>query len=78
MKKINLKSKFQKINYTNNFGELIIHSLDEIPQKRERVFIVSVREDVLDDIGLPFMCLDSSIFPDPKEERYIKPNFSYI
>ena len=41
-----------------------------VPQKRERVFIVSVREDVLDDIGLPFMCLDSSIFPDPKEERY--------
>ena len=41
-----------------------------VPQKRERVFIVSVREDVLDDIGLPFMCLDSSIFPDSKEERY--------
>jgi len=41
-----------------------------VPQKRERVFIVSVREDVLDDIGLPFMCLDSSVFPDPKEERY--------
>ena len=38
--------------------------------KERKSFIVSVREDVLDDIGLPFMCLDSSIFPDPKEERY--------
>ena len=38
-----------------------------VPQKRERVFIVSVRNDVLDAIGLPFMCLDSEIFPTPEE-----------
>ena len=30
--------------------------------KRERVFIVAVRDDVLDAIGLPFMCL-SGLFP---------------
>ena len=28
-----------------------------VPQKRERVFIVSVRNDVLDDIDMPFMLL---------------------
>ena len=38
-----------------------------VPQKRERVFIVSVRNDVLDAIGLPFMCLDGEIFPTPEE-----------
>ena len=35
-----------------------------VPQKRERIFIVSVRNDVLDKIGMPFMCL-GSLFPDP-------------
>ena len=29
----------------------------ESHKKRERVFIVAVRDDVLDAIGLPFMCL---------------------
>ena len=28
-----------------------------VPQKRERVCIVGVRNDVLDAIGMPFMCL---------------------
>ena len=35
-----------------------------VPQKRQRVFIVSVREDVMDDIGMPWMLL-SSVFPEP-------------
>ena len=35
-----------------------------VPQKRQRVFIVSVREDVMDDIGMPLMLL-SSVFPEP-------------
>jgi len=34
-----------------------------VPQKRQRVFIVSVRNDVLDDIGMPWMLI-SSLFPD--------------
>ena len=38
-----------------------------VPQKRERVFIVSVRNDVLDDIGMPFMLL-SGLFPEPEKE----------
>ena len=37
-----------------------------VPQKRERVFIVSVRNDVLDDIGMPFMLL-SGLFPEPED-----------
>ena len=36
-----------------------------VPQKRERVFIVSVRNDVLDDIGMPFMLLNG-LFPEPE------------
>ena len=39
-----------------------------VPQKRERVFMVGVRDDVLDAIGMPFMCL-SGLFPQPSEER---------
>ena len=35
-----------------------------VPQKRQRVFIVSVRNDVLDDIEMPWM-LVSSLFPEP-------------
>ena len=38
-----------------------------VPQKRERVFIVSVRNDVLDDIGMPFMLLNG-LFPEPEKE----------
>jgi len=37
-----------------------------VPQKRERVFIVSVRNDVLDDIGMPFMLLNG-LFPEPED-----------
>ena len=36
-----------------------------VPQKRERVFIVSVRNDVLDDIGI-FMLLNG-LFPEPED-----------
>ena len=38
-----------------------------VPQKRERVFIVSVRNDVLDKIGMPFMVLGGAIYPEPEE-----------
>ena len=39
-----------------------------VPQKRQRVFIVSVREDVMDDIGLPWMTI-STIFPEGADEE---------
>ena len=38
-----------------------------VPQKRERVFIVSIRNDVMDDIGMPFMCINN-VFPEPEKE----------
>ena len=37
-----------------------------VPQKRERVFIVSVRNDVLDNIDMPFMLLNG-LFPEPED-----------
>ena len=37
-----------------------------VPQKRERVFMVSVRDDVMKEVGLNFMTL-SNVFPDPEE-----------
>ena len=58
---------FEAIGYSTVWKILKGHE-HGVPQKRERVFIVSVRNDVLDDIGLPFMCL-SSIFPDPDSEE---------
>ena len=39
-----------------------------VPQKRQRVFIVSVRNDVLDDIGMPWMLI-SSLFPEGADEE---------
>jgi DNA (cytosine-5)-methyltransferase 1 len=39
-----------------------------VPQKRERVFIVSVRNDVLDAIDMPFMCVAGEVFPNPEKE----------
>ena len=39
-----------------------------VPQKRQRVFIVSVRNDVLDKIGMPWMLI-SSLFPEGADEE---------
>ena len=58
---------FEKCGYTTVYKVLKGHQ-QGVPQKRERVFIVSVRNDVLDKIGLPFMLLESIIFPEPEEE----------
>ena len=58
---------FEKCGYTTVYKVLKGHQ-QGVPQKRERVFIVSVRNDVLDKIDLPFMLLDNSIFPEPEEE----------
>ena len=58
---------FEKCGYTTVYKVLKGHQ-QGVPQKRERVFIVSVRNDVLDKIGLPFMLLESSVFPEPEEE----------
>ena len=58
---------FEGLGYSTVWKVLKGHE-HGVPQKRERIFIVSVRDDVLDEIGLPFMCL-SSLFPDPSSEE---------
>ena len=57
---------FEAQGYTAVYKVLKGHE-QGVPQKRERVFIVSVRNDVLDDIGMPFMLL-SGLFPEPEKE----------
>ena len=57
---------FEALGYTTVYKVLKGHN-HGVPQKRERVFIVSVRNDVLDKIGVPFMILESLIFPEPEE-----------
>ena len=53
---------FEKEGYTTAYKVLNgIHF--GVPQKRQRVFIISVRDDVLDDIEMPWMLI-SSLFPD--------------
>ena len=58
---------FEKIGYSVTWKIMKGHE-HGVPQKRERVFIVAVRDDVLDTIGLPFMCL-SGLFPEPTSRR---------
>ena len=58
---------FEKEGYTTTYKVLNgIHF--GVPQKRQRVFIVSVRNDVLDKIGMPWMLI-SSIFPESANEE---------
>ena len=53
---------FEKEGYTTTYKVMNgIHY--GVPQKRQRVFIVSVRNDVLEDIGMPWMLI-SSLYPD--------------
>ena len=56
---------FESLGYSTVYKVLKGHE-QGVPQKRERVFIVSVRNDVLDAIGMPFMCL-SGLYPDPEK-----------
>jgi DNA (cytosine-5)-methyltransferase 1 len=57
---------FESLGYSTLY-KVLKGSNHGVPQKRERVFIVSVRNDVLDAIGVPFMVLDSLVFPTPDE-----------
>ena len=59
---------FEKLGYATVYKVLNgIHF--GVPQKRERVFIVSVRNDVLDDIDMNWMLL-SSVYPEPSKEEH--------
>jgi DNA (cytosine-5)-methyltransferase 1 len=58
---------FEKEGYATTYKVLNgIHF--GVPQKRQRVFIVSVRNDVMDDIGMPWMTINS-IYPDGVDEQ---------
>jgi len=57
---------FESIGYTTTYKVMSGVNYG-VPQKRERVFIVSIRNDVLDDVGLNFMTLNN-IFPEPVQE----------
>ena len=59
-------NEFEACGYTTVWKVLKGHYFG-VPQKRERVFIVSVRNDVLDKIGMPFMVLGGAIYPEPEE-----------
>ena len=59
---------FQELGYTTVWKVLKGHE-HGVPQKRERIFIVSVRNDVMDSVGLMEMTLASSIFPDPDNDH---------
>ena len=39
-----------------------------VPQKRERVFIVSIRQDVADKVGINFLNFKSMVYPAPSDE----------
>ena len=56
---------FEALGYTTKYKVLNgIHF--GVPQKRQRVFIISVRNDVLDDIGMPQMTVyNGNLFPEP-------------
>ena len=58
---------FESHGYTTVYKVLKGHE-HGVPQKRERVFIVSVRNDVLDAIDMPFMCVAGEVFPNPEKE----------
>ena len=58
---------FEAIGYTTTYKVLNgIHF--GVPQKRQRVFILSVRNDVMNDIGMPWMLI-SSLFPEGVNEE---------
>ena len=58
---------FEALGYTTVY-KVMKGQEHGVPQKRERVFIVSVRNDVLDAIDMPFMCVSSEVFPTPEKE----------
>ena len=58
---------FEALGYSTTYKVLNgIHF--GVPQKRQRVFIISIRNDVLDAIGMPWMLI-STLFPEPVDEE---------
>ena len=59
---------FEEHGYTTDFQVLNAWQYG-VPQKRQRVFIVSVREDVADKIGINFLNFKSMVYPLPDDEN---------
>ena len=59
---------FQEHGYTTDFQVLNAWQYG-VPQKRQRVFIVSIREDVADKVGINFLNFKSMIYPWPDDEN---------
>jgi DNA (cytosine-5)-methyltransferase 1 len=61
-------SEFEKEGYITDYQVLNGWQYG-VPQKRERIFIVSIREDVADKIGINFLNFKSMVFPLPSDEN---------
>ena len=61
-------SEFQKEGYITDYQVLNGWQYG-VPQKRERIFIVSIREDVADKVGINFLNFKSMVFPRPDDEN---------
>ena len=65
---IRMINDFEKCGYTTVW-RVLKGNYYGVPQKRERVFMVSVRNDVCDKVGLNFLNLSNAIYPEPLEEN---------
>ena len=61
-------SEFEKEGYITDYQVLNGWQYG-VPQKRERIFIVSIREDVADKVGINFLNFKSMVFPRPDDEN---------
>ena len=61
-------SEFEKEGYITDYQVLNGWQYG-VPQKRERIFIVSIREDIADSLGINFLNFKSMVFPRPDDEN---------
>jgi DNA (cytosine-5)-methyltransferase 1 len=61
----------------NGFGDIGYEAVGKVlnaadygtPQARQRCFFVAIRNDVMDDVGINFMNMDSIIYPEPHNKQ---------
>ena len=61
-------AEFEKVGYTTDYQVLNGWEYG-VPQKRQRVFIVSIRNDVADKVGINFLNFKSMVYPPPENEN---------
>ena len=64
---IKMISEFEKQGYVTDFKVLNAWQYG-VPQKRERVFIVSIRQDIADKLGINILNFKSYVYPLPSDE----------